>query len=318
MPTETQYTFTISTDFPNAKAAPDRLTREIQQSPIVIALGYIDTGGDVCDVWFKDVLSEEDDDRLSTLIAEHSGERLPDQAVDENGNPIVRIFGDSAVGLPVVQVLDIPDAANVLLKGYQIVVPANMTTVKDIHIGPELSGAQGRCYLAGGDYRVRDTNGHGAAPGSALHLAIVDRDNILGLFGMYGLPRTKISGLTDIVGTIAVGNMVTGATSGVTAKVLLVGSDYCEVTYNEGPFTDGESLSFSGGATAVLGSWEEGAVIEVIRMVKDEWIEDYDYREFSPGGSREVPGGMYFRIITFNAHQTDELRVKVGFTLGRL
>ena len=90
----------------------------------------------------------------------------------------------------------------------------------------------------------------------------------------------------------------------------------CDVTYHEGPFTDGEPLTFSGGATATLGTWDEGDVIELVRSVKDEWIEDYDYRDYSPGGSREIPTGLYLRIICYNAHATDNLRVKVSFTFG--
>lgn len=319
MPTPTKYTYSISTDFPSGLAS-DRLDRDTRaNTSISIALDRIDTSGDVCDVWFRDVLSGPEETVLDGLVAAHSGEHLPSEPIlDASGHMVSKLYPDTSVGLPSIMVLDIPDAAIVRLKSYQVIVPALTTLIKDIFIGDDFIGAQGKCYLSGGEYRVRATNGHGAAAGSALHLAIVDRDNVTGYFPYFGLTRTKLAGLTDIVGTITAGEAVTGGTSGTNAEVLSVGVDSCDVTYHDGPFTDGESLTFSGGATATLGDWDEGDVIEIVRNVKDEWIEDYDHRDYSPGGSREIPAGMYLRIIAYNAHATDDLRVKVSFTFGAL
>ena len=50
----TKYTYSISQDFPNGKVDPDRLTQEIQEAAITIALQSINVGGDNCDIWFKD------------------------------------------------------------------------------------------------------------------------------------------------------------------------------------------------------------------------------------------------------------------------
>jgi hypothetical protein len=314
--TETTYPFTVSSAFPNGLNS-DRFALEIRQTTaITIALDRLDTANGVCNVVFRDVLPASDETALNALPAAHSGEPLPEPAKDALGNPIVRIYGDTAVGLPAVMVLDIPDTAVVKLKSWQVNVPAQTTLIKDIFIGDDFIGPLGKCYLAGGEYRVRATNGHGAVEGSALHLALVDRDDLLGYFGFYGMNRTKISGLTNITGTINIGDTVTGGTSGTIADVLSVGADTCDVTYHNGPFTNGEALTFSGGATATLGTWVEGDVIEIVRNVKDEWIEDYDHREYSPGGSREIPTGLYLRIIAYNAHATDALRVKVSFTFG--
>jgi len=268
-------------------------------------------------VVFIEALPQEELEALEALVRLHDGEPYQ-QPTDANGNPTVRLVADTAVGLPSVMVIDIPDAAVVKLKSWQVIAPAQTTLIKDIFIGDDFIGAEGRCFLAGGEYRVRGTNGHGAAAGSALHLAIVDRDNLLGYFGYYGMSRTKLSGLTNITGTIGVGNTVTGGTSGSVADVLSVGSGTCDVTFHSGPFTDGEALTFSGGATATLGTWDEGDVIEIVRNVKDEWIEDYDQRDYAPGGSREIPSGLYLRIICYNNHATDDLRVKVSFTFGAL
>lgn len=241
------------------------------------------------------------------------------QPTDDDGRPVFRVAPDTAVGLASVTVLDIPDEAVVRLKSWQVVVPSQTTLIKDIFIGDDFIGPTGRCFLAGGEYRVRATNGHGAAAGSALHLAIVDRDNLTGYFGAFGLSRTKITGLSNITGTIAVGDTVEGVTSRTKATVLSVEDTDCAVTYHDGPFEDGEALTFTpSGATATLGAWDEGDVIEIVRNVKDEWIEDYDHRDYHPGGSREIPTGFYLRIICYNAHASDDLRVKVSFTFGAM
>jgi len=80
----TKYTYSISQDFPNEAVATDRLTQEIQDSAIVIALDYINTDGDDCDIWFKDVLSGGDQSTLSTLVANHNGQPLAPDPTDVN------------------------------------------------------------------------------------------------------------------------------------------------------------------------------------------------------------------------------------------
>lgn len=77
--TATKYTYTISTDFPNAAVSSDRLVQEIGASAIVTALDHIDTGNDACDVWFKDQLSAGDETVLDGVVAAHSGVPLPVQ-----------------------------------------------------------------------------------------------------------------------------------------------------------------------------------------------------------------------------------------------
>jgi hypothetical protein len=72
----TKYSYSISSDFPNHKVSTDRLTLEIQQSQIVVALDYINTSGDDCDIWFKDALSSGDETILDGVVANHSGEPL--------------------------------------------------------------------------------------------------------------------------------------------------------------------------------------------------------------------------------------------------
>ena len=58
----TKYTRSIEDDFTTSHAvATDRLTLEIQASDVTIALDFISTTGDSCDIWFKDDLSPGDE-----------------------------------------------------------------------------------------------------------------------------------------------------------------------------------------------------------------------------------------------------------------
>jgi hypothetical protein len=59
MPTETSYSYTISTDFPGGEINSTKLTTDIENS-IVTALERIDTDGDSVDIIFDDALSAGD------------------------------------------------------------------------------------------------------------------------------------------------------------------------------------------------------------------------------------------------------------------
>lgn len=76
----TDYTYSISGAFPNHKVAPSRLTLEIQQSDIPIALDYIGTANDDCHIWFKAPLDAGEQATLDGIVATHSGEPLPNPA----------------------------------------------------------------------------------------------------------------------------------------------------------------------------------------------------------------------------------------------
>jgi len=75
------YTYSISADFPHLKVAPDRLMEEICASAVVTALGNVGTVGDVCTVTFKAALSSGDKTILDSLVAAHSGEPMPGDAL---------------------------------------------------------------------------------------------------------------------------------------------------------------------------------------------------------------------------------------------
>jgi hypothetical protein len=243
----------------------------------------------------------------------------------ESGHLKTTLNNRTNAGLSAVSVLDLPTGAVELVKSWQITVPPQTTKIRDIIVGGDLVGPLGKCYLAGGEYRVRTD----AVEGSALHMSIVDRDNVLGAFGPYGLVRTKLTGLTGITGTISVGDTVHGDTSGAKSKVLAVGADFVEITFDSGVDAQGypiawqaaEPLTFkdaSGAtvATAVLGLWDEGDVFEVSKYVKDEWVEGKDERAVYPGGSTLIPAGLYFRVTVYNAASSGDMRVKFGFLIG--
>lgn len=69
MPTLTEYNFTQQIDY------PDLLTENIQASSISVALDHIDTSGSgpsmVVSVWFKDVLSSDDQVTLNSVLSSY-------------------------------------------------------------------------------------------------------------------------------------------------------------------------------------------------------------------------------------------------------
>lgn len=77
----TNYQKSITTDFTGllpiySKPDEDRLSKEINDSSITIALDYIGVSGDTVDIWFKDALSAGEQTTLSSICAAHTGEPL--------------------------------------------------------------------------------------------------------------------------------------------------------------------------------------------------------------------------------------------------
>jgi hypothetical protein len=216
-------------------------------------------------------------------------------------------------GLNAVCVVNVPVSASNLTKSWQVTALPNTVTIRDIYITGDLVGPLGRCYIVGGKYKCRTD----AMEGSSINFAMVDRDDVTGYFAMFGLHRTKMV-LSNVSGTIGVGDTVTGVTSGQTSKVLeVVDASTVEVTFANGPFTDGESVTFSGGATATCDDWVEGDVLYLAMSVEDEWLEGEEEGEFKPGDSRALAAGLYFRVIAFNTSPTDNLRMKVTLEMGK-
>jgi len=87
----TKYTFSIINDTLNSLINLSRLTNDIGSSDITIALDYVNTNADVCDVWFKADLSSPEETTLSGLFAAHTGESTDvDPPTMSDGRPIVR------------------------------------------------------------------------------------------------------------------------------------------------------------------------------------------------------------------------------------
>lgn len=90
----TKYTYSISSAFPNHKVDINRLTLEIMQSDIPVALDYINVSGDDCDIWFKEAIpTSVGEGELDDIVAAHSGEPLPDvpSAKTSDGRPIIQV-----------------------------------------------------------------------------------------------------------------------------------------------------------------------------------------------------------------------------------
>lgn len=81
----TKYTYSISGDFPYQKVDLNRLTQEIGSSSIIIALDYVNTDVDDCDIWFMSTLSSTDQTSLGTVVSVHDGEPLPDTPIPTTG-----------------------------------------------------------------------------------------------------------------------------------------------------------------------------------------------------------------------------------------
>lgn len=79
----TKYTYSISADFPNAKVSSDRLSQEIQDAAITIALDYISNDASNSDIWFKNAISAGEKTTLDAVVAAHDGTPLPDNEVSE-------------------------------------------------------------------------------------------------------------------------------------------------------------------------------------------------------------------------------------------
>jgi hypothetical protein len=87
----TKYTYSISGDFLNGKVGSTKLTQEIGSSTIVYALDHISTIGDVCDIWFKSVLSGGEETTLDGVVAAHDGTTVDtDAPTMSDGRPLVR------------------------------------------------------------------------------------------------------------------------------------------------------------------------------------------------------------------------------------
>lgn len=107
MPTPTNYTFSINTDTLNQKVDSDSLSLEIRNSSISIALDFISTDGDVLIARFRDVLSEQDETILNSIIAAHEGnkvsEPVPTVKIAAETVPTQGFYQTTSIVVPITQ-----------------------------------------------------------------------------------------------------------------------------------------------------------------------------------------------------------------------
>jgi hypothetical protein len=235
----------------------------------------------------------------------------------------------TSFGFPVWTLLDYPEEAEDIRVTWLIDCPPETLFVRDIWIGGDLVGPENICFVAGGAYEVWTK----ADRGSVVQFLMVDRDNVSGVFGYLDLVTSKLDGLTGITGTFQVGEYVKGGTSNAKTKVLAVGGSSLDVRFcvedaddgTDSAFTNGETITgLTSGATATLGTpaFDEGDVLPLRKpFLKDEWI--YHPVDspiipvlIQPGGSKPVPGGYYFRVVTYNANTTGDFTLKASLIMA--
>lgn len=162
--TQTTYDFSIQNDFPNHKVATDRLTQELAagRTGIVPALLDINTSGDNCGITYMDALTAAEEAILDGVVATHSGVPLPNGNFDADGNPV---FAPTF--------LFTSDRAR--LKGELWEATPGAVTMFDVEVTTQL-------LVQGGQFWIRDS-----AAGDYVDFSVVDKNNVLGVFGMYGL-----------------------------------------------------------------------------------------------------------------------------------
>lgn len=80
---QTKYTYSVATDTLNAALSVNALQEEVRASAIVIAIDFINSLGDVLDVYMKDALGAGDETILDGIIAAHTGVPIPDDVVQK-------------------------------------------------------------------------------------------------------------------------------------------------------------------------------------------------------------------------------------------
>jgi len=163
----TEYTYSISEDFPFGKVATDRLTQEIEESSITIALDYINTNGDDCDIWFKAELPTADETKLDTIVSNHSGEPLPQPTQDVKITS-VNVASDEHLPITAHGFQDLT-GYNVYRKGYHFVADPYTTTQQQAKYTSNMM-LQGLQFRMDGNVRR----------GDYVEVEMVDSDNMLG------------------------------------------------------------------------------------------------------------------------------------------
>lgn len=192
-----------------------------------------------------------------------------------------------------------------------IAIP-NATNIFDWRIDESYVGTNGYMEFFGGSYWT-DNN---VEDGDYIEFAITDKDDVLGYFETYSIPRPKLNGLTAQTGTFTVGEIVTGGTSSATGKVMIVGSDYLVIRADyTGTFVNGEALTGgTSGATATLGTMTAGGAVEISKYIeKRRVVKNEQFVKTAPGGSTPMPPGIYMRLYVVTTNTGVDRKIYVAF-----
>lgn len=157
------------------QCAPDQLKKEIsdaQQAGLIgkVLIGDPDVGFTDVVLTFSDTLSVNEDDAVSALVAAHTAVGLPAEGLSADGHLIVAPTFEHTGMDPVWKgfaYTPTPKGAN----------PDPIYSMFDEEITTEIR-------LRGGWYSLMTT---GAEVGDVVEFSVVDKNNVLGYFALYGL-----------------------------------------------------------------------------------------------------------------------------------
>jgi hypothetical protein len=297
----TKYTYSISQDFPNQKVAPSRLSVEIQESAIVIALDHIDTDGDSCNIWFKDDLSVGDESILSTIVSNHSGEPLPEPATDV---VITSVEGN------------IPSTLNGFhdLSGHNVYRFGDL--LYDVEAGVHniyMEKFSTLMYLEGGGIRLPDhvfVDGtrvdYKPEKGDYVTFDLVDVENVLG-YGHY---------VTDVSHVSRSSNVATVTTA--TPHGFSAGHVVCVDIETDDTYTDFEEAIIDVPSTTTFtyanagddeaeksATGDVGIVVVIAPFVPQDYVTPGEEWECIKGDAKAIPPHVYMRFRYVSTGTTD-------------
>lgn len=297
----TKYTFSISQDFPNHKVATDRLTSEIQASVIIIALDRINTAGDVCDIWFKDELSSDDQTILASVVHNHSGEPLPqNQTINTNIKSSEITLGSQIKGFQ-----DLTGHNFYKPGGFQYFIKANTTSIFCEKFSSTL-------YICGGGYKIPEYEYVAGVKteqkperGDYVVFDMVDIDNITG----YG----KKANIAKVARASNVATITTSA-----SHTFAVGEKVCVNCTGDSTFTDMEEvitgvpdnthITYANTGDDMAEKDATGTVGKIVVLapfVPKDMVWPGKEWECNEGDAKAIPPGIYLRFRYVSVGSTD-------------
>lgn len=174
----TSKTYTISTDFPNQAVDAAVLANEVSASAVKVALDRVDTLNDSCSVYFKADLDAADESTLDAVVAAHTGEPVIGAPRLTLARPDGQIVPFSPEGVPILApTFEETHGLQPQWKGNVYTATAGATSIFDELVDTEKQIRGGWYEIFSGPPVVNDY----------IEFAVVDKDDVLGLFATYGL-----------------------------------------------------------------------------------------------------------------------------------